>query len=115
MSNINFSEHLDAQDMIKIIMKDKGLSAEDAVKFSVNKTIYQRIRKTGYASIALDLWGHDDPEREWNVLDAPIIDVEFDKLSKNLIDDIMEKEKVNFEIAIAYFLLFTMEALGYHI
>lgn len=115
MKSINFTEHLDAQDMIKIVMDEKGLSAEDSIKFSVNRTIHQHILKAGYASIALGLWGHDDPEREWKVLDKPIIEIEFDKLSQNLINDIMEKEEVDFETAVSYFLLFTMEVLGYHI
>lgn len=115
MKSINLTEHLDAQDMIKIIMTEKRLSPEDAFKFSINRTIHQHILKAGYASIALDLWGHDDPERKWNVLGESIIEIELDKLSQNLIDDIMEKEDVDFETAVSYFLLFTMEALGYHI
>jgi hypothetical protein len=115
MKNVDFTEFPDAQDMIRIVMDEKKLSPEEAVKFSVNRTIYQRIIKAGYASIALPLWGHDDPERERKALDKPIGEVEFDKLSQNLINDIMEKEEVEFEIAVSYFLLFTMEALGYHI
>ena len=115
MKSINFTERFDAQDMIKIVMDKKGLSAQESIKFSVNRSIHQHILKTGYASIALDLWGHDNPEREWVELDEPIIDIEFDKLSQNLINDIMEKEEVDFETAVTYFLLFTMEILGYHI
>lgn len=115
MKNIDFTEFPDAQDMIRIVMDEKGLSAKESIKYSINRTIHQRILKAGYASIALPLWGHDDPERERKTLDEPIIDVEFDKLSENLIDNIMEKENVNFETAVSYFLLFTMEALGYHI
>lgn len=40
-----------AQDMIRIIMREKDLSAEDAVTFAVNRDIYQKILKAGYASI----------------------------------------------------------------
>lgn len=115
MIKIDLSKHSGAQDMVTIIMRDKNLSVEDALKYAINKTIYQNIIKAGYASIALDLWGHDDPQREWDVLVSPIVQVEFDKLTQNLINDIMEKEDVDFETAISYFLLFTMEALGYHI
>lgn len=115
MIKIDLSKHSCAQDIVTIIMRDKNLSAEDALKYAINKTIYKNIIKAGYASIALDLWGHSDPEREWDVLESPIIQVEFDKLTQNLINDIMEKEDVDFETAISYFLLFTMEALGYHI
>lgn len=115
MKTINLTEQLAAQDMIQIVMAEKELSLEDAVRFSINRTIHQHILKAGYASIALELWGHDEPEREWQTLDNPIIEIDFDKLSQNLISDIVEKEKVNFETAVSYFLLFTMEALGYHI
>ena len=52
----------------------------------------------------MGLWGHDDPEREWKVLDEPIIKIEFDKPSQNLINDIMEKEEVDFETTVSYFL-----------
>lgn len=43
------------QDMIRIIMREKDLSAEDAVAFAVNRYIYQKIIKVGYASIAFGL------------------------------------------------------------
>ncbi|HCR83518.1 MAG TPA: hypothetical protein DIW07_08905 [Lachnospiraceae bacterium] len=115
MIKIDLSKHSGAQDMVAIIMRDKNLSAEDALKYAINKTMYQNIIKAGYASIALGLWGHADPEREWDVLESPIMQVEFDESTQNLINDIMEKEDVDFETAISYFLLFTMEALGYHI
>lgn len=104
-----------AQDMIRIIMREKDLSAEDAVTFAINRDIYQKILKAGYASIAFDLWGHDNPERVWNTLSAPVIDLKIDKLQGRLIEDISEKENVNYETAICYFLIFTMDYLGYHI
>lgn len=104
-----------AQDMIRIIMREKDLSAKDAVTFAVNRDIHQKILKEGYASIALDLWGHDNPERIWDTLSNPVVDLELDKLQERLIEDISEKEKVNYETAICYFLIFTMDYLGYHI
>lgn len=61
-----------AQDMIRIIMREKNLSAEDAVAFAVNRDMYQKILKAGYASIAFDLWGHDNPERVWDALSTPV-------------------------------------------
>lgn len=115
MLNIDLSRYLSSQDMVRIIMRDKNLSVEDALDYAINKTIYKNIINAGYASIALDLWGHDDPEREWDVLENSLIEVDFDKLKKSLIDDLMKKEDVDLETAISYFLLFTMEALGYHI
>lgn len=104
-----------AQDMIRIIMREKNLSAEDAVAFAVNRDMYQKILKAGYASIAFDLWGHDNPERVWDALSTPVLDLKFDKLQENLIEGISEKESVDYETAICYFLIFTIDYLGYHI
>ena len=115
MKIINLTNQDAAQDMVTIIMAEKSLSAPEAIKFSINKTIFKNILKAGYASIALGLWGHDEPERDWDELDNPIIEVEFDTASEDLIGEVMKQEDVNFETAVAYFLLFTMEALGYHI
>ena len=115
MTQLDFSNNHAAQDMIRIVMREKGLSSKEAIEFSVNQEMHQKIVKEGYASIALDLWGHDDPEREWDVLDEPIIEIEFDKLRKQFIDDISEKEGVDIETAVCYFLIFTMDFLGYHI
>ena len=104
-----------AQDMIRIIMREKDLSAEDAVTFAVNRDIYQKILKAGYALIAFDLWGHDNPERVWDTISSPVIDLKLDKFQGRLIEDISEKENVDYETAICYFLIFTMDYLGYHI
>ena len=93
----------------------KNLSAEDAVAFAVNRAMYPKILKAGYASIAFDLWGHDNPERVWDALSTPVLDLKFDKLQENLIEGISEKESVDYETAICYFLIFTMDYLGYHI
>ena len=112
---LDLSNDAAAQDMIRIIMRRKDLSAEDAVAFAVNRDMYQKILKTGYASIAFNLWGHDDPERVWDTLSNPVIDLEFDKLQEKLIEDISEKESVDYKTAICYFLIFTMDHLGYHI
>lgn len=115
MATINFKGNTAAQDMVRIVMADKNLSIENAILFSINQDIYLRILNAGYASIAMDLWGHDDPERKWKTIKDKCIEIEFDKLRQRLIDDIMEKEKVDFDTAVSYFLLFTMESLGYHI
>ena len=96
-------------------MRDKNLSVQDAIDFAINRDMHQKILKEGYASIALDLWGHDNPEREWDVLDEPIIDLELDKLRGRLVEDIAEKQDVDAETAICYFLIFTMDFLGHHI
>lgn len=112
---LNFKDNLAAQDMIRIIMREKGVSAKEAIEFSANREMHQKILKEGYASIALGLWGHDDPEREWDVLDEPVFELELDKLRERLVEDIAEKENVDVETAICYFLIFTMDFLGYHI
>ena len=112
---LDLSDNAAAQDMIRIIMREKDLSANDAVTFAVNRDMHQKILKEGYASIAFDLWGHDNPERVWYTLQNPVVNLEFDKLQEKLIEDISEKENVNYEIAICYFLIFAMAHLGYHI
>ena len=89
-------------------MKEKELSAQDVVVFAVNRDMHQKILKQGYASIALDLWGHDNPGQVWDTLAV-------DKLQERLIEDISEKQNVDYETAICYFLIFTMDSLGYHI
>lgn len=57
----------------------------------------------------------DNPERVWNTLSNPVIDLKLDKLQGRLIEDISEKENVDYKTAICYFLIFTMDYLGYHI
>lgn len=115
MVMVNFSKSDAAQDMINIIMSEKNLSASQAVKYAINEKIYRKIVEAGYASIALMLWGHDDYDRKWKQLKNAFIEVDIDSTSSKLIDDIMERESVDFTTAITYFLLFTVETLGYHI
>ena len=76
MIKLDFTKCLASQDMINIIMKDKNLSDKEAIEFSINKHIYQKIIELGYASIAFDLWGHDDPERKWYKLSNPVIELD---------------------------------------
>ena len=113
--NLNFTNHPAAQDMINIIIKEKNLSASEALNYAINREMYRKVRDNGWASIALQLWGHDDFERIPTILDNPLINVEFDKLQERLIEDIAEKRDVDNETAISYFLLFVMESLDYHI
>lgn len=112
---LNLENHDAAQDMIILIEKDKCLSATDAIKFSINQDIHDKILNTGWASIALELWGHDDPDREWNKMEEPYIEVEIEENKLKLIEDIAKKEKVDIVTAVSYFLIFTMDTLGYHI
>ena len=112
---LNFKKQEAAQDMIKLIEKEKELSVAEAINFSINLEICNRILKTGWGSIALPIWGHGDPDLEWSLLDNPCVEIEISEDKAQLISKIESKEGVDTETAIAYFLLFTMEALGYHI
>ena len=112
---LDFSNHDAAQDMITIIEKDKGLSPIEAINFCIDQDMYDRILETGWASIALNLWGHGDPEREWNKMETPYLDIKIDESKKKLIHNIALKEKVDIETAVSYFLIFTMDKMGYHI
>lgn len=115
MTKLDFSNHSEAQDMIKIIEKDKGLLSADAISFAINLENYHKIIEAGWASIALSLWGHDDPEREWNEMEAPCFEVSLNSESLDLLNKLVKKEKIDIETAVSYFLIFTMDSLGYHI
>lgn len=113
--NLDFSNHHETQDMIKIIEADKNLTAADAIEFSINENIYKRIIDTGWASIALSMWGHAEPDRKWSVLESPHLEIEIDEEKEQLINKVIKKERVDLETAISYFILFTMDSMGYHI
>lgn len=115
MLKLNFKKNPAAQDMISIVMRDKGLSEKDAVEFSINHEMYRKIVEEGYASIAFSLWGHGDPERKWVKIKNPIIEINVDEEKERLIADIANRENVNTEMAVSYFLIFMMDYLGYHI
>lgn len=105
-----------AQDMIKLIEKEKGLSTSAAIDFAVNSRTFHQIVNTGFGPIALPIWGHGETgQRKWLTLDDPRIDIDFDEKKLQLINEVATMEKTNPETAVSYFLLFTMEALGYHI
>jgi hypothetical protein len=115
VTNINLTKHSAAQDMVRIVMDKKGLPAQEAIASTVNHDIYLRIIEAGYASIAVDLWGHGGPARRRLKLKEPQIEIEFDELSQGMLNEIMKKEMVDLETALSYFLIFTMESFGYHI
>jgi len=112
---LDFNNHLAAQDMITIIKKDKSLSEDEAIRFSINQDIYDEILSAGWTSIALDLWGHDDPEREWGSMDNPCVEINIEDEKIELINNIAKNDKIDIEKSISYFLIFTMQELGYHI
>lgn len=104
-----------AQDMLLVVMKKENISAAEAVKHVVNKSMLQRISQTGWASEAFMRWRHYDPAYKYKLLEKPVFNVSFTKEQLTLIELVMEIENVNVETAIGYFLIFTMDAYGYHI
>ena len=61
------------------------------------------------------MWGHADPDGEREKLDNHVVEFKLSKDKERLVGLIMDKENVSFEVAILYFMLFTLESLGYHI
>ena len=115
MITFYLEQHPAAQDMIQIIVKEKNLSATEAINFAISKDSCNKILNTGWRDIAVDLWGHADPERKWSMLNNPVIQTELDEEKFSLLNHIKKELGVNSEIALSYFLIFTMELLGYHI
>ena len=112
---LDFSDTRNPQDMLKKIMKKKSLNADKAITSSITQKNCIRIIETGYADVALSMWGHDNPYAEREKLDNPIVKFKLSKDKERLVNLIMEKEQVSFQTAILYFMLFALEALGYHI
>ena len=112
---VNFRKYAQAQDMISLIMKEKNLSAEEAVSYAISKDSYVAIRIKKYGYYGLAFWGHDNEERKWNVLDKPVLNLQLSEMQEMLLADIETYLRVTREEAISYFLVFTMESLGYHI
>lgn len=111
----NFENDKNAQDMLMKIMKHKKLSPDKAILSTITQRNCIRIIETGYSGIALSLWGHDNPYREWEKLDNKIVKFKLSKEKERLVNIIMEKENVNFSTAVLYFMLYALESLGYHI
>lgn len=61
------------------------------------------------------MWGHADLERDWSEMENPCVEVELSEEKINILNNISKIYKVNAEIAVSYFLIFTMDSLGYHI
>jgi hypothetical protein len=112
---LNFTNHKEAQDMIKLIAQEKNLSVTESVQFAINFDNYRCALETGWGVHALPFWGHSDHRRKWQKLDNPKIEVELNSEEFRLLEDLAQKEAVDIETALAYFLIFSMEALGYHI
>ena len=95
--------------------EEKNLSATEAVQFAISPESYSSVFETGCSSTILSVWGHSDHTRIWEKLDNPKIEIDLKPEKLRLLKELAQKENVNVETAVTYFLIFTMETLGYHI
>ena len=112
---IDFSKETDAQDMLSKIMRKKNLTPEKALLSTITQKNCVTILVTEWAGMAVSLWGHADPDGEREKLEDPIVKIKLSKDKERLISIVMEKENVSFDEALLYFMIFTLESLGYHI
>ena len=105
---LDFTNHKEAQDMIKIIAQEKILSITEAVQFAITPDIYRRALDTGWGAHALPVWGHSDHRRIWQKFDNPKIEVELKSEEFRLLENLAQTEDVDIETAVAYFLIFSM-------
>jgi hypothetical protein len=112
---VDYRYNIDAQDMLTKIMHATNLSPEKALLSTITLKNFERIFSTGWAGIAVSLWGHDDPEAKRESLDNPTIEFQLSKDQVHFLQVVMEKERIPFREAILYFMIFTLESLGYHI
>ena len=112
---VDFSKETDAQDMLSKIMKKKNLTLEKALLSTITQKNCVTILATGWAGMAVSLWGHADPDGEREKLEDPIVKIKLSKDKERLVSIVMEKENVSFGEALLYFMIFTLESLGYHI
>ena len=112
---IDFTGETDAQDMLSKIMKKKGLTPEKALLSTITQKNCVTILATSWAGIAVSLWGHADPDGERETLEDTIVKMKLSKDKERLINIVMETKGVSFGEAIRYFMIFTLESLGYHI
>ena len=113
--SINYADDEIAQDMICTIMKEKNLTPAKAVLSSITQKNCVTILSTGWAGMAVSLWGHDNPDREWQTLESPVVELKLSKDKERLVAIVMEKEKISLPEALQYFMIFSLKALGYHI
>ena len=112
---LDFSDDIDAQDMLSKIIKHKKTTPDKAILSTITHKNCVTILTTGWASMAVSLWGHDDPDGERETLENPKVQIKLTKEKARLLSILMEAEKVSYTEAILYYMIFTLEALGYHI
>lgn len=113
--SINYADDEIAQDMICTIMKEKNLTPAKAILSSITQRNCITILHTDWAGIAVSHWGHDNPDREWKTLENPVVELKLSKDKERLVAIVMEKEKISLPEALQYFMIFSLEILGYHI
>ena len=113
--SINYADDEIAQDMICTIMKETNLTPEKAILSSITQKNCVTILSTGWAGMAVSLWGHDNPDRDWQTLENPVVEFKLSKDKERLVAIVMEKEKISLPDALLYFMIFTLSSLGYHI
>ena len=91
------------------------LTPAKAVLSSIMQRNCVTILSTGWAGIAVSHWGHANPDREWQTLENPVVELKLSKDKERLVAIVMEKEKISLPEALQYFMIFSLEALGYHI
>ena len=112
---LDFTDAIEAQDMISKVMKHKNLPPEKAILSCINQKNCLNVLSTGWAGMAVSLWGHADPDGEREKLENPKIQIKVTKDKADLLSIVMKEEKVSVIDAVLYFMIFTLEALGYHI
>ena len=112
---VDFREDINAQDMLSKIMKKKNLTPEKALLSTITQKNCVTILATGWAGLAVSMWGHDDPFGEREQLENPIFTIKLSKDKLRLVMIVMEKESISFHNALLYFMIFTLDSLGYHI
>jgi len=113
--SLDFTDDEIAQDMICTIMKDKKMKVEQAIKSCVTDENLLSVIKTGWASIAVSLWGHAESNKLFKKLDEPLIKVVLDSNEKAKLDAMIGKEIHSYEEAVLQLMIFDLESLGYHI
>ena len=113
--SLDFTNDGIGQDMILTIMKDKKMTAEEAIKSCITDANLLIAVKTGWASIAVSLWGHATPDKKFKNLDTPLIKVMLDGGEKSILDAMIGKEAHSYEEAVLQLMIFDLEKLGYHI
>ena len=112
---LDFSEDINAQDMLSKIMKHKNSTPDKAILSTITHKNCVTILTTGWAGMAVSLWGHADPDGEREKLENPKVEIKLSKDKARLVAIVMAAEKVSYTEAILYYMIFTLEALGYHI